>query len=310
MATQGNVIAAADYTSIRTLVAKILGPASSSTYPGSTYGYGLTPTAPAVSAGDIITQAQWAALQVDILKAAGHQGSVLTNLSALALTTSTLVQAADINKFVSAATTIDNNRLAVAAGQASNVEVTPVMTSSRTARWGSPGTPTVTHIFTLSWSSGEYMRDFFNAGGEVKFSAARSGGTGTTQNTSWTDMLAAIGTVTFKASGTVVSGQGTASGSIGTYQVTGTNQQIYYKGGGSTYTANDYNIYVQGTANTLTFTIIFNDDAKNANPLYDVVDGTLTSAVSLTVSTGLVNHNTSPFLPTGTTVTPLSYGGF
>lgn len=314
MATQGNVIAAADYTSIKNLTASILGPSTTATYPTSTYGYGLTPTAPAVAVGDTITQAQWAALQVDILKAAAHQGTALTSLTALTITTSTTITASDINLFASAATSIDSNRLQVGAGQSSNVNVTPTMTSTRTSRWGSPWTPSVTHAFTLSWSSGgEYMREFFNAGGKVNFSASRSGGAGTLQNTAWTTLLSSIGTVSFGVAGTTISqgGSGTATQNFGLHQVTGTNTRIYIKTGGSTYGGNDYTISVSGTSNTLTFTIVFNDDAKGvgADPAFDYVDGNLSSTITLDVSTGIINHNTAPFLPAGTTVTALSTGG-
>ena len=49
--------------------------------------------------------------------------------------------------------------------------------SSRTSSWGSSSEPQITHVFTLTFSSEAHARGFFNSGGEVLFTGARSGGT-------------------------------------------------------------------------------------------------------------------------------------
>ena len=48
---------------------------------------------------------------------------------------------------------------------------------------------------TFTWANEGLLRAFFNGGGRIGMSASRSGGTSSSQNTDWTNLLSAMGDV-------------------------------------------------------------------------------------------------------------------
>jgi hypothetical protein len=165
------------------------------------------------------------------------------------------------------------------------------VTGSRTTNWGT-GTATeptsIYHVVTVTFPSLAARNNYFNAGGELRFSAARTGGAGS-KDTDWSNLLAAIGTVKFDQY-RVTAGSGTTS-SIGNSALTGTYQQIYFKPGSGVYADNDYTIQAQAAAtNVLRFRIAFNDGDTGTtggvapdffnNPIDEAVTGTATSNVT------------------------------
>jgi hypothetical protein len=162
---------------------------------------------------------------------------------------------------------------------------------SRTTNWGT-GTATeptrIYHVVTFTFPSLAARNNYFNAGGELRFSAARTGGAGS-KDTDWSNLLAAIGTVKFDQY-RVTAGSGTTS-SIGNSALTGTYQQIYFKPGSGVYADNDYTIQAQAAAtNVLRFRIAFNDGDVGTSgglppeffndPIDEAVTGTATSNVT------------------------------
>lgn len=295
MATTGGLIQAADYNSLQATVAKILGTSYDSANPSYNYGLttqinssqlSLTPPLPT------ITIADWTKLQLDIIAAANHQGTA-SSISALVnqnIAAGATIRATDQDAFVSAISVINTNRTTAATRSAYN----PSLTNSRTTSWGSSAKTSVSHSFTLSWANAASARYFFNLGSIVQFSASQSGGTaGWTQNANWAAALSAMGTISYGVNGCFGHSAGTPSANVGWYNLTSVNQQLYTKSGSSTYLNNDYTIYAAcnvannatGTATSITFTINFNDDAKNSANGFDFIDGTLTSTIGISLGT-------------------------
>ena len=98
---------------------------------------------------------------------------------------------------------------------------------------------------------------FFNTGGQIRFSASRSGGSGS-KNTNWTNLLSAMGTVIFDYTSTAAS-FGTGS-SLGGLDLSTSYQQIFIKTGSGNYAENDYNINARYVGNNIQFRIQFRDD--------------------------------------------------
>lgn len=274
MVTQNSTILASDYNAIQTQVANVLGTGS------ATYGYGQAVTSGQKAQGNTINVTDWANLKLDILKLATHQGLTsnvnITPLSGLSITNTTTILAADVNKFSTAATTVDTNRFLLGATQ---FTTTQILTSQRTSQWGSPTKPTVTHSFTVTFTSADAARFFWNSGGFISFVASRSGGSGTLQNSSWDTLLSSMGTIKFNIQGTSAT-SGTTS-TINWYSLTTADQTIFSKGGSTgLYATNNYTILARknSTSNILYITVNFNDVHTNAYT--DYVDGTLTSTVS------------------------------
>jgi hypothetical protein len=154
---------------------------------------------------------------------------------------------------------------------------------SRAASWGT-GTATeptsIYHVVTVTFVSLAARNNYFNAGGELRFAASLTGGTGS-KDTDWSNLLAAMGTVKFDQY-RVTADSGTTT-SIGNNALTGTYQQIYIRTGSGVYSDNDYTIEARTVSDTvLRFRIAFNDDdaGTGAPPVDEVVTGTTTNNVN------------------------------
>lgn len=281
IAVQYNKIDDTDYaTNLYTAINNLLGP--------TTNGYGQTLTLSSVSAGDKITALQFTQAYTDILKIARHQGNhtqvEITGLPTI--TQGTKITAVDVKKYQDAVTYLADvsRRYTVAAPEFS---IEAISTSTRTTTWGSSGNTQVGHEFTITFTTAADLRYYFNAGGKIRFSASRSGTSGgeTAQNTSWTNLLSSIGTVSFDYT-TAIGSAGSNLG-IGGLDLTTTYQNIFTISPASTYTANDYTIRAKTNAGytAIDFQILFNDDSKNAGS-FDSVGGTLTSTVDSIRPTG------------------------
>jgi len=280
---QGDTITASDYNSFIGDINTVIGTGSGDS------GYGLTEIS-TVAAGATITAAQWNSLLSGLQTAANHQGSTITNASNTVSTGGNILPLSNLGTDI---TTINTNRLTAAGGNLSTGVAG--VTSTRTTAW----TGTVTHAFTVAFASANAARYFFNSGGRITMAFSRSGGSTNDQNTSWTNLLSGIGSVSFGPSDTTATAGGT---SIGFYDLTGSAQTFLTSDVGSgVYSLND----LTGTASydsagTITFTLNFNDDHAAQTGTYtggglgtapneggawtgaDSVDGTLTSTITFT----------------------------
>lgn len=172
-------------------------------------------------------------------------------------------------------------------------------TVSRTSSWGG-GNTTISCKISVVFTSATQARYFFNSGGEIRITSQRTGGSGTSQNTSWSNLLSTAGTRTF-------GGQLPLPGTSGTsgqnwYELGGSYQNWYSINGSTPYGANNYRIAARtfdgtvpnnnsGTTVGVDFIVYFQDsytDPSPGNPPSpeDTVDGTLQIAVTVKRATG------------------------
>jgi len=182
---------------------------------------------------------------------------------------------------------------------------------SRNTAWSNQ----LLHIFTMTFATVDDARFFFNSGGEVRIRGARAGGTASTQNTDWTNLLIAMGTITMNFEETVSSGSATVA-SIGYFDLTTSFQQISTRAGTGAYTTNDATIFARtqdgpsgpngDRGRILEFRVEYNDD--HSNVFADSVDGTITSDVDILKATASLTIE--PIVPSTilATTTALSAG--
>jgi hypothetical protein len=248
-----------------------------------TRGYGQTSTVlPAVSTGSSVTASQWNSLISVISNLNTHTGSGLVVPTAVAV--GDVIQAFDgtdsrpnIHTLIPA---LDANRMNAAIGQMA--QTASGASSQRTTSWNTM----VYHEWTVTFSSEDDARYFFNTGGQIQVEADRSGGTASTLNSAITDMLNDIGTIKFSAQTTTSTppGSGTAY-PIGYYGLTGAYQTLFvhlgitYGYSSISYTLNARAENIVGTNGGNGTVIRFQAIFETGLPSYDTADGTLDSSV-------------------------------
>jgi hypothetical protein len=252
-------------------------------------GWGQSGPVDPVSAGSVITATQWATLLTRMTTEANHQGSTITPITN-PVAGETISAYAALSSNI---TTVFNNRNN-AAGVGSTITANGVAT--RSTSW----TSVLTATHTVTFSSGDAMRYFFNAGGRITWTGARTGGTADTKNTSWSDLLTACGTLNWTTGtstqtivGTSYTGTTKIGGSgspttlltgTGFYDLTTSNQEVFKQFAGTyLYTMNFVSINVKlnatpGSATVMTLEVRF-DDSHTLNT-DEPIDGTLTSTIT------------------------------
>jgi hypothetical protein len=300
MATVGTIITTVEYNNIQSQINTILGTGSGQD------GYGQSVTSSAIQPNDDITALQWANLKLDILKIANHQGTQNNPLITIlpTITAGTTIQASQSNTFIDSIPVLQNNKFLLS--EFSDELLVPSADSIRTDNWNR----TVRHFFTVTFSSVDNARYFFNAGGSIRIDPSFSKSASNPINNDWDTLLNTLGVVSFNHTQTSADGVSPGSGSsIGFYDLTTSFQQIYTKSA-SVYTVNDYTIRARcnvsnntnGGATQVLFEVYFNDD-KGPNPNFDEnVTGTLTNAVRMYRPSG---SNVNVVAPTSTTTVRL-----
>ena len=183
-----------------------------------------------------------------------------------------------------------------------NADTLMPLESERTTPWSTQ----IIHEFFVHFNSFDEARFFFNTGGQIHFSASRTGGSGSMQNTNWTTLLTTAGIIHFGALETTQSGTGGSfPGNIGFYDISPSFQTIFTQTGSGAYAANDWTIQVRrdGAAGPngspgqdLTFRSIFNDD--HPSTFEDQVDGTFTSSIDELRSIGVFPQSSPLYFET------------
>lgn len=288
-----DVITAATFNTLQSRLANVLGNGFADS------GYGQALSSATVPATTVITAAQMDNLRTDINKANVHQTGSLSTLGDISSKSIIGADAigADTNKgfndYLNAVGDIEANKFLCDDTQAS---VEAAISSSRTTAWNG----TITHSFTVSFSSGDARRHFFNSGGQIRFQAQLSGGSGS-KDTNWATMLTNMGTVSFAYNSTTATGSGTPS-AIGNFQLTTTYQVVFEKNGTSVYAENAYIIKAKEvSANQIQFAVEFqdNDLGEGLNPpgyvpIDENVTGTITSTITQRRASGSYVSVTSP----------------
>jgi hypothetical protein len=294
--TAGSLIQAADYNTFATGNAAGTGDnsvANLNTIWGTgtlDKGWGQSSPITAVSAGATVTATQWATMFTRFTTVASQ-----TNTTVTAIVNPTVGDTIAVkNNFSTNLSSCFTNRNN-AAGVGSTITASGVAT--RSTAWATA--LTATH--TITFADANSARYFFNAGGRITWNGARTGGTASSQNTSWTDLLTACGTIntttgtsTQVIAGTSYTGTTKTGGSgspltllttTGFYDLTTSNQEVF-KQLSSTYlyTTNFVSINVlanaaAGSATVITITVRFDDSHSTYEPS-NTVDGTLTSTIT------------------------------
>ena len=266
----GDFISATDYNTIRTKIFNVMATGAGN------FGYGQTVFSSLVAAGNSVTKTQWDALRYDIYNALLHQtgsGAVLTTVAVGDVVRYGASQPNfQYDTFADQATT---NRFDLGTGQ---FVTEAIDNKTFTSSWVNSLTATV----TVTFSTAEEARFFFNAGGKIRFASSRTGGSAEAQNTSWSNLLSSAGTQTFVG----------GPAGINFFSLTNSYQTFYTASGSSAYAANQWRLEAlcnvssntTGTANVITFRVSWLDNyfdpGPNPNPPPgDLVDGTLTLTV-------------------------------
>lgn len=196
---------------------------------GGSAGYGQAAVSN-VSIGGTVTASQWNSVITNTANSASHQGSSITSVSAIvAGGTITFLSAIPTNL-----TTIYTNRLNAAA-QGS--------TSSNAVTRGSSWSNALIYEHTITFTSGDTARYFFNSGGQIAITASHPAGSGI--NTTFNGLASNIGTVVL------------SSPTSGTITVSGVSYNGVTKigGGGNSPTISSNNgYYALTTSNANVFT--------------------------------------------------------
>ena len=278
--TTGSIIDDADYNNFAGLVDTVWGVGADDN------GYGQTNTVGTVAAGATVTATQWATLLTRISSAASHSGSTISAIS-------NPTAGSTISAYAALQTNIDaigNNNAAASGADAS-------ATTTTTSAWTASATTTK----TVTFASANQMRYFFNSGGMIRIGFARSGGTASDQNTSWTTLLTAAGTIVLTGAGTPnynktiagtpytgttkIGGSGTPTTlaeTVGAYTLTGTAVTLF-KQFSTTYTYTSNYVQINGSisGNTITFAVTLIDVIGTGGGFIDSIDGTLTMTTTI-----------------------------
>jgi hypothetical protein len=281
-------------------------------------GMALYTTTGAISTGTVIQSGSSLTWTVNNSQTVGSAGSPVTSTAYLVVTDLMLTE------FDTMANDIVTNKFVIASNQLSANE--PFSTNTKTIAWNGTQTNEVTVTFAsgAGYTAADACRAYFNAGGDFRFTASRSGGTtvggAAAKNGIWTTMLTDSGTVTFNYNNTVRSNQGTAF-AIGFYNLTNSYQTIFDKSApAGAYSENRYIIQARcnvannssGGASVIYFSIQFQDNDPGGDstgnfgpPPYgpgidESPDGTLVSQITLGRPSGV---NVSCPAPTPTLTT-------
>ena len=248
-------------------------------------GYGQTNTLAAVSAGNTVQATSWANMVARIATLASHQGSSIT-----AITQPSAGNTIEVFSALSGnITTVTTNRSnAAAEGSDSSVSTTS------SSGWNTSSTVSKTFTF----ASANQLRYFFNAGGQIRLSWSRTGGTTSTQNTTWSDLLTASGTLVLTGAAasktinsvaytglTKIGGSGTPTTlttTEGAFALDGTPSLNFKQVPAGTYGANEIEVSYSISGSVITIYTDLSDDYAPPDPASpDNVDGTLTQVSTI-----------------------------
>ena len=248
-------------------------------------GYGQSTTLPAVSAGATVAATNWANLVARNATLAAHQGISITGISAPSAGDTVAVFAALSQNI----TDVNTNRN-FAAAEGSDASVT----SSSTSGWNNSATLSKTFTFP----SANQLRYFFNAGGQIRLSWSRSGGTTSDQNTSWTNLLSAAGTLVLTGAAaaktingvsytglTKIGGSGsptTLNTTEGVYALDATPSLNFKQVPSAPYGSNEIEVSYSISGAVITIYTDLSDDYAPPDPASpDNIDGTLSQVSTL-----------------------------
>jgi len=267
--TTGSNITAAGFVTIQNKAESLLGPGA------ATRGYNQTVLSSDVFTGNQITRAQWDLLKTDIVNILYHQNGELPNI--VTVNSGDVIQYGAGNpntNYDSLLETAIANRFQVAASQS-------VVTSRGSATYTSAWSSSAQFTLTVTFSTADQGRYFFNSGGKIRLNTFISGGTGNSQHNAWVNFLNSVGIRSFGADTDPL---------VNYYTLTNSFQTYYQSSLSTPYSANNYRLEARtnvsnnstGTATILTLRVTLTDAyvPTGAAPApSDQVDGTMTISV-------------------------------
>lgn len=150
------------------------------------------------------------------------------------------------------------------------------LTDTRVLEWTDP----IDHVFSIDFADAATMATFFSTGGQIRFSAARTGGASNAQNSSFTTFLNDMGTIIFDDTDTINTGSIGNSSTIGFSDLVVSNPPTTVftaSSAAAQYTSDEYKIEVFRSTNFIGIIVTLTD--TNDNTIDEVVDGTLVSYI-------------------------------
>lgn len=327
--SKGDRITRSAYNTLQTQVSGIMGEGSGQS------GYGQLLVSRQANIGEVITSTLLNQMRTDMVKAWTHQtDTAATDSLVVGPPNLKFYQSGDVvtdfvtqySDFINNATTGILTRRAIFAPAQMQANIALTSATRSTAWGGSSQAQTISTTVTVSFGGGyqytrpgvgsvtatgeDHARQFFNAGGSIQLNATRAGGTSSSKNTTWSNMLSGPGILSFRGTTTTITGSlnsgNTLAETTGFFGLTvgaGLTTLMIQPGPGGVYAENDYTIRVRRpTASTLEFVFIFFDeDAGDQTGLGlavdESVDGTLTVTAQCTRPSG---SNVSVIQPTAT----------
>lgn len=304
IATPGTKILAADYLGLRNRVNEILGDAGVVEY----LGYGQTLDSDSLGAqgtavGRMIKVAQWQALRDDINTAHQHQtGNTFDTTALPQITLGTKILASHVNAYETCVNVIVQNPLqAFVGGMASSALGSPRINGTA---WGGTGGLSIVLEETVTFSTYNKARYFFNSGGAIRFTLNHPV-TATSNNAAWANVLNNLGVISVKAKSTNSAGN-LGGTQLGFYEMGTSFTRIFshsgggsggnygggygYYGGGSVVVAID----ARRNGSSITFRVILSD--RTGDSIANSIDpGTSCSVSSYKAVNPLVGIETPSF---------------
>jgi hypothetical protein len=244
------------------------------------FGYGQDADAiSTVSAGGTVTATQWSTFVQRLNLALAHQsgaGARLASGSNIGIVAGATIQA--FANVATAVTTINTNKL--------DFNSTRGSTTASANFDATFATTTFTRTITVTFASADQARYFFNAGGRLSLVFSPSGLTDNNKETSYNDLMNAIGTLHLDQLTSTRTGTGetlTTNGlAIGYWDLTTSNQTILkLTSDNANYTANTLEVFMRvagaagsngGLGTQVIYDITYTDGADEA--FNDAVSGT------------------------------------
>jgi hypothetical protein len=238
----GQQIQATDYNTMSNNLASVWGQGTGNK------GWGQDSSSFAnVAVSNTVTATQWSNL-------IGKTNSALAHIGLSQITPSSVTAGSPISYYSSITTGI-SNVTGAASGQTTVSRTDSAATvGTYSGTWGDTGNRGLVFTHTITFASGDQARYFFNSGGRLALSFARTGGSATTRNTEWSTLCTRCGQWRYSAlSMAQAGGSGTPTIPASTgYWNTGTSaaQQITMYDGYAAYSTNYITTYATlgGTA--------------------------------------------------------------
>ena len=282
----GDIITAARYNNLQSRVATILGTGSGDD------GYGQTLNSNQVGVSTNITASHMSTLYTDVANGRVHQTGTAPSEIAIITQGSTILDSDTVNKkgvaqFENLTTTLENEKFQIHSSQAT-------AEAAKTAQYSSAWNGTLVHLLDVTFSSADHRRQFFNAGGEIRFASNITYLGSSAKTIDWMGMLVNMGTVKMGYTSTAATGSGSGS-TTGFHDLTTSFQTLFTKNGTGLYAANNYTLKAKLVGTTqVQFRAEWND-ANTGNPNYDEdVQGVVNSTVTQYRATGVYVEGPTP----------------